>query len=119
MKHLCYELFTRNDVQGVFTAEAVKGLEGVRKLYPRPENKNGYIRVYLDKDKTEFKLAYTYGEKTWFDTAEERDEYRAQQNKERELNRERNAVLKNINEALDKMDVKQLEKALAILKERF
>ena len=56
---------------------------------------------------------YTYGEKTWFDTAEERDAYREEQKIARaELNK-KNKMLKAIMEHYQSMGVEELEKGLA------
>ena len=59
------------------------------------------------------KTVYTYGEKTWFDTAEERDAYREEQKIARaELNK-KNKMLKAIMEHYQSMSVEELEKVLA------
>lgn len=58
------------------------------------------------------KLIYLFGEKTWFDTEEERDAYREQARIEREKEIERNKVKKAIIEKLDRMSKADLEKIL-------
>jgi len=64
------------------------------------------------------KVVYTYGEKTYFDTAEERDAYRVQQNIARaELNK-KNKLLKAINSHYQTMSVEELEEVLNNIKER-
>lgn len=58
---------------------------------------------------------YTYGEKTWFDTEAERDEYRAQRNAEREEETKRNKMLKAIMEHYKTMSTEELAKVMATL----
>lgn len=64
---------------------------------------NGKRRVYL------------YGEKTWFDTKEERDAYREETNKERAQETARNKVKKALDEKLDQMTIEELQALLATL----
>jgi hypothetical protein len=57
-------------------------------------------------------VVYVYGEKTWFDTKEERDEYRAKRNAERTALTKRNKILKavtdKVNEKLKSMSDEEL-----------
>ena len=57
-------------------------------------------------------VVYVYGEKTWFDTKEERDEYRAKRNAERAALTKRNKILKavtdKVNEKLKSMSDEEL-----------
>ena len=61
------------------------------------------------------RTVYTYGEKTWFDTEAERDEYRAQRNTEREEETKRNKMLKAIMEHYKNMSTEELAKVMATL----
>jgi len=54
------------------------------------------------------KIAYMYGEKTWFDTKEERDTYREKQAKARAELVAKNKVIKAINEKLKEMNEAEL-----------
>ena len=58
------------------------------------------------------KVAYMYGEKTWFDTKEERDIYREEQAKARAELVAKNKVIKAINEKLKEMSEEELVKLL-------
>lgn len=73
-------------------------------------NNNKPVKV-LDVDGV--KLIYLYGEKTWFDTLEERDEYREEQAMIREKEKQLNKVKKAIIERLETMSLKQLNEVLA------
>ena len=76
--------------------------------------------TYLGTSKDEFriytadgiKIAYAYGEKTWFDTREERDAYRVEQNIARENAGKRNKVVKAINAKLAEMSEEELMELL-------
>lgn len=58
---------------------------------------------------------YAYGEKTWADSQEERDTYRAQRNAERTDNAKRNAMLKAIMEHYSSMTTEELEQVVVTL----
>ena len=58
---------------------------------------------------------YAYGEKTWFDSREERDAYRAQRNADREEEIKRNKMLKAIMEHYKTMSTEELEQVMATL----
>ena len=74
------------------------------------------VAGYLGTGKDEFriytaqgvKIAYAYGEKTWFDTREERDAYRIEQKIIRENAGRRNKVVKAITEKLASMSEEEL-----------
>ena len=74
------------------------------------------IARYLGTGKDDFriytaqgvKIAYAYGEKTWFDTREERDAYRAEQKVARENAGRRNKVVKVIINKLASMSEEEL-----------
>lgn len=78
------------------------------------------IARYLGTGKDDFriytaegiKIAYAYGEKTWFDTREERDAYRVEQNIARENASRRNKIAKAINEKLADMSEEELMELL-------
>lgn len=116
MKHSNKELYKIEGISGIFTAEAVKGLNNIYHLPANPESKTGYRWVWLNLEKTARKLIFTYGEKTWFDTKEERDAYRIEQNKARKGKQERAKQIKEINEQLVKYDLEQLKKIAEIIK---
>jgi hypothetical protein len=61
------------------------------------------------------KLIYLYGEKTWFDTAEELANHRAVEQAKRAASAEHNRLKKMINDRLEGMSVEQLEMLLARL----
>lgn len=58
---------------------------------------------------------YVYGEKTWFDSREERDAYRAQRNADREEEVKRNKILKAIMEHYKTMSTEELEQVMTNL----
>lgn len=61
------------------------------------------------------RTVYTYSEKTWFDTEEERDAYRAERNAERAEETKRNKMIKAITEHLKTLSTEELEKIVATL----
>lgn len=73
----------------------------------------GVKNVHTAKGK---KTVYTYGEKTWFDTAKERDAHREAMAQERVEQTKRNKLLKTIKEHYEEMTTEQLEMALVMLK---
>ena len=75
-------------------------------------DKKGYINIHTANGVVK---GYTYGEHTWFDTEEERDEHRAFQNALREEETKRNKMLKIIMEHYKNLSTEELEKALATL----
>ena len=75
-------------------------------------DKKGYINIHTPNGIVK---GYIYGEHTWFDTEEERDEHRAFQNALREEETKRNKMLKIIMEHYKNLSTEELEKALATL----
>lgn len=71
-----------------------------------------YIYLY---DGLEKRKIFIYGTSIWFDTEEERDEYRIQAQKEREKFLEWNRIKKAIIEKLDDKTQEELEQILASL----
>ena len=61
-------------------------------------------------------IIYTYGEKTWFDTEAERDEYRAKAKAEREEQKRRRELLKTITEYYDALTTEQLAQVVSSIK---
>lgn len=59
-----------------------------------------HANVYTAKGKI---VVWVYGEKTWFDTKEERDEYRVRRNEERANLIKRNKILKAV---IDKVNAR-------------
>ena len=80
----------------------------------RLNSKMGDSFVVLDTNGK--RRVYLYGEKTWFDTKEERDAYREEMNKERAKETARNKVKKEIAAILDTMSTAEIEAVLASLK---
>lgn len=58
---------------------------------------------------------YLYGEKTWFDSREERDAYRIERAANREEETKRNAMLKAIMAHYKTMSTEELEQVIATL----
>ena len=72
----------------------------------------GYINIYTANGQ---KKGYLFGEKTWFDTEEERDAYRAHRNAQMAENSKRNKILKAIMAHYESMNTEELEQALCLL----
>ena len=75
-------------------------------------NKNGYVQVHTLLGTIN---AYLYGEKTWFDTEAERDEYRAQRNADKAEQTKKNQMIKIILSHYENMSISELEKVVATL----
>ena len=87
------------------------GLEGWCNCYGLGTNKDT-INIHTTEG---IITGYVYGEKTWFDSREERDAYRAQRNADREEETKRNKMLKAIMEHYKAMSTEELEKVMATL----
>ena len=61
------------------------------------------------------RLIYLFGEKSWFESQEELDEYRAEYQRERAESIEKNKVKKAVIEKLDEMSKTELESLLVAL----
>ena len=85
--------------------------EGWSKCYSLGSNKDT-INIYTALGVIK---GYVYGEKTWFDTEEERDTYRAERNAERAEETKRNKMLKVIMEHYKTLSTEELEKMVATL----
>lgn len=118
MKHNVTELYKINGTkfytEGYIKANAVPRGE-------RYTGDNGWsIARYLGPGKDDFriytetgiKIAYAYGEKTWFDNREERDTYREEQAIARVNAGRRNKLVKAISEKLADMSEEELMKLL-------
>ena len=125
MKHSIKELYKING-KGIYSwdyieannipkAKSCSGEDGYREQLYVNSNK-GILKVTTTEG---IKIVYLYGEKTWFDSEEERDAYRVERAAEREHLIKRNKVLKIINEKiathLDTLTTEQLEALLATL----
>lgn len=118
MKHTINELYKING-EKFYTADYIAkhsipkakkyGAEGWSRCYGLGADK-GTKNIYTADGR---KTVYTYGEKTYFDTAEERDAYREQQQNERAELAKKNRLLKAINCYYQSMSVEELEKVLA------
>lgn len=76
-------------------------------------NHNKPIAVRDVDDAT--KLIYLFGEKSWFDSQEELDAYRAEYQRERALSIAKNKLKKAIGEKLDDLSIEELEAMLLAL----
>ena len=88
MKHNINELWKIiGDERHIFAEEAVKDIKIAEKSWKgnhdgerRPMGNKVYtnkpFRIWLNKECTEYKLGWLYGEKTWFDTEQEVKDYR-------------------------------------------
>lgn len=72
----------------------------------------GSRRMY---DANGYKIIYLYGEKTWFDTEEERDAYRVQRNIEKAKSARRNKAKAKVITYLDTLTTEQLEKIVNLI----
>lgn len=63
----------------------------------------------------EIKLIYLFGEKTWFDSQEELDAYRAEYHKERNAAIAKNKLIKAVAEKLQEMSAEEIAKILKTL----
>lgn len=116
MKHNVNELYKINGAK-FYTEDYIKANN-----IPKGRHcDNGWsIATYLGTNKDDFriytadgvKIAYAYGEKTWFDSREERDAYRAEQAVARANLNRRNKIVKAINEKLADMNEEELMELL-------
>lgn len=72
----------------------------------------GYININTAEGKVR---VYVYGTLVWFETPEERDEYKVKITAHETAKAYRNKVKKNINDILDEMSTEQLEMLLTKL----
>lgn len=109
MKHTMNELYQVNHRGKIYTKEYVEE----NKI--KDAKKVGYM---VNKDEIEIhtregiKFGYVYGEKTWFDEREERDNYRKAQAIRRTETAAKNKVIKSINEKLKEMTMEELLEVL-------
>lgn len=118
MKHFANELYKINGAK-FYTDDYIKsnkipkgkryGQEGWSKALTLGTNKDDF-RIYTAEG---VKIAYAYGEKTWFDTKEERDAYRAEQATMRAEMARKNKLIHAINEKLSAMNEEELAEFLA------
>lgn len=120
MKHSLSEIYNIQGLDGVFTTEAAAEAEkmGYRVYHPYtcPAGKKGYRKLYLDWNKTSYKLIYPLGEKAWFDTEEERANYRIEQSKIKEEKRARLMIKKEIEQELLNYSSEELKKVLEMIR---
>lgn len=111
MRHTVTELYRTNE-KGYYTEDYIKanGIKEYRKIM----HLIGKDAVKINTA-TGIKTVYFYGEKTWFDTKEERDAYREETNRERAEMISKNKVIKAINEKLNTMTEEELNKLLQTL----
>lgn len=118
MKHNINELYHING-QKLYTEDYIKA-NNIQQRDRRSLSNEGWTKAHAeqgsgkDQGKTVYtangnKRIYLYGEKTFFDTQEERDAYREQMNQEREQERRRNKALRTINDYLATLSTDDLE----------
>lgn len=106
------KFYTKDYIEAHGIPEAKRyGDEGWCKCYGLGPDK-GTKNIYTAQGK---RVVYTYGEKTWFDTEEERDAYRVQRNIERAEQAERSAMIKTIMAHYENMSMIELKNVLATL----
>lgn len=116
MKHHINELYHINNA-GYYTLAYIEaqGLT-VRKGHRDPSPVYYVLHAMGDsktiQDVDGKRTIYLYGEKTWFDTREERDAYRVERNKEREESLKRNKMLKEIMKHYEAMTTEELAEEL-------
>lgn len=111
MRHTVTELY-RTSEKGYYTEDYIKA-NGIKE-YRKVMHLIGKDAVKIHTA-TEIKTVYFYGEKTWFDTKEERDTYREETNRERAEMISKNKVIKAINEKFATMTEEELIKLLQTL----
>lgn len=102
-----YDYMTTNNVRKANRY----GLEGWCNCYGLGTNKDT-ITIHTAEGTI---TGYVYGEKTWFDSREERDAYRVQRNADREEEVKRNKMLKTIMEHYKTLSTEELEQVMATL----
>lgn len=123
MMHTINELYKING-EKFYTADYIEahnipkakkyGAEGWSRCYGLGANK-GTKNIHTADG---VKVVYTYGEKTYFDTEEERDTYREQQTIARAELTKKNKLLKAIDCYYRTMSIEELEEVLNNIKER-
>ena len=111
MRHTVTELYRTNE-KGYYTEDYIKA-NGIKE-YRKVMHLIGKDAVKINTA-TGVKTVYFYGEKTWFDTKEERDTYREETNRERAEMISKNKVIKAINEKFTTMTEEELKKLLQTL----
>jgi hypothetical protein len=123
MKHSVRELYyIPGEIAPHYTLEGLAA-RGIQLRSPRDPDGCGKALnrhfVSVDQmiigDEHGTRMVYFYGERTWFDTKEERDEYRAVENARRKAQNARYKVKAKITHILDDMSLEQLEMLLAKL----
>jgi len=91
MMHDFTELYKiKGDTNHIYSEKAVQFVNHVKRH--RAKNGDAFeinrrvatnkpFRIYDEVDSKEYRLGYQYGERLWFDTKEELDEYREELNK--------------------------------------
>ena len=121
MKHSIKELYKINGAK--FYTEDYLAKYDIPKAKSYALEAGWSVARYLSPNTDEFriytvegvKIGYAYGEKTWFDTREERDAYRAEQKIAREASGRKNKVIKKITEKLKTMSEEELVNLLKTL----
>ena len=128
MKHYINEIYKLNSGKLV-TEEycevnniAILTNKECRKLEVKPEVFAKECRSHINNNKpvkvldvNGDKLIYLFGEKTWFDTAEELAKHREEYQAERKASAEKTKIKKDINEILNTMSIEELTKVLEII----
>ena len=111
MRHTVTELYRTNE-KGYYTEDYIKANN--IKEYRKIMHLIGKDAVKINTA-TGIKTVYFYGEKTWFDTKEERDAYREEANREYAEMVSKNKVIKAITEKLKGMTEEELNELLQTL----
>ena len=114
MKHSVNELYKINGAK-FYTEDYIKA-NNIQKSKGYTSDNGWSVAIGLGTNKDDFriytaqgvKIAYAYGEKTWFDNKEERDAYRVEQAIAREAVGRRNKLVKAINEKVAQMSEEEL-----------
>ena len=109
MIHSISELYRVQGSNKLLTKEAAELLHLHIYRAPYKTHSGDAVKVY---DVDGIKIIYMFGEKTWFDTQEELNEYRARYHAEQELKEERRRVQNAIIAELNKMSTEQLREVL-------
>ena len=109
MKHSITELYKIKGTSIIITKEAKERIQQPTQKVLYKTHPKDTVTIY-DVEGT--KTIYMFGEKTWFDTQEELNEYRTTYQEEQNIKSERNKLKSAIIAELDKMSIEQLKVTL-------
>jgi hypothetical protein len=121
MKHTYHELYRING-KGYYTEDYIKAHNiSVCNAFGETGEAHRCRSIGVDKGTKKIhdiggvRVVYTYGEKTWFDSEEERDAYRATMNEARAEQTKKNNLLKIIMAHYESMSIEQLNDVVTTL----